>query len=627
VTDKPASRTNKVFVWIPVGVLAVAAGSLAWNQYGSIYARDWLPYAVVIGLLVAGLFFWGVGERPTTGAVVSIAALFGLAAWDALSLSWSPVPELARDEALLVAFYGLAFLVPLLTLRSASDQAVGAAIVTGLVALLAVGAFVHLLAVAHPTDDYENGRLTFPISYVNAEAAVLLVGFWPALAFAASRTLAPALRGLAFAGCTALLAGWLMTQSKGGLAALVVSGVAFFALSPSRLRAVVPLLVSAALVGGSYELLTRPFRQRLSDTFADAVRTAAATALVLTAAAAVIGFLYALAGRRLELPQRATRIAGAALLGALVVALLASVAAFFVVVDRPGHFVAVKWRHFKTLPGHERGSSHLASLGSNRYDFWRVELAAARDHPLGGIGARGFAQEYLAERRSTETPARGHSLELDVLSETGVVGLALLLTAIGVPLVLALWRAPASALVAGLAAASVYGLAHASVDWVWTFPAFGVLVWTLLGIALAGNGEERRLIRGWPAIACGVASLALAIGAFALPWLSSRLTSHALRHPASAPNDLRWARRLDPLAVEPWLAQSSLSRSATGSVQALERAVDLEPRASGLRYLLGQAYLRTGDFRRAEAALARAHRLDPHDSDIVKALRRARAGQ
>ena len=173
------------------------------------------------------------------------------------------------------------------------------------------------------------------------------------------------------------------------------------------------MLVTAALVGGSYELLTRPFRQRLSETFADAVRSAATTALVLTAAAAVIGLLYALMDRRVELPPRATRVVGAALLGAIVIALVGSIAAFFVVVDRPGHYVAVKWRHFKTLPGHETGSSHLASLGSNRYDFWRVQLAAARDHPLAGIGARGFAQQYLAKRRSTETPARGHSLVLD----------------------------------------------------------------------------------------------------------------------------------------------------------------------------------------------------------------------
>ena len=222
--------------------------------------------------------------------------------------------------------------------------------------------------------------------------------------------------------------------------------------------------------------------------------------------------------------------------------------------------------------------------------------------------------------------ARGHSLELDVLSETGVVGLALLLAAIGVPLVLAFLRAPSSPLGAGLAAAAVFGFAHASVDWVWTFPAFGVLLWALVGIALAGNGEQRGVIRGWPALACGIASLALAVGAFALPWISSRLTSHALSHPAGAADDLRWAKRLDPLAVEPWLAQSSLSLSAAGSIQALEHAVDMQPRASGLRYLLGQAYLRAGAFANAERTLARAHQLDPHDSDIVRALRRARAG-
>ena len=90
---------------------------------------------------------------------------------------------------------------------------------------------------------------------------------------------------------------------------------------------------------------------------------------------------------------------------------------------------------------------------------------------------------------------------------------------------------------------------------------------------------------------------------------------------------MRWARRLDPLAVEPWLAQATLSRSAIAGAQALERAVAMQPRASGLRYLLGQAYLRANEPKKAEAALARAHELDPRDADIITALSRARAGR
>jgi tetratricopeptide (TPR) repeat protein len=354
-----------------------------------------------------------------------------------------------------------------------------------------------------------------------------------------------------------------------------------------------------------------------------AVRTSFWTALAVTAAGGLLGALYVLASRHATLADRTRRLVGAALLGLLAAAIAASIAAFFIAVDHPAAYAAAKWRHFKTLPSHERGSSHLTSLGSNRYDFWRVELRLARDHPLAGVGARGFAQRYLAQRRSTETPARGHSLELDTLAETGVVGLALLVAAVGTPLALALRRGRRNAVAAGLAAAGVYGVAHASVDWVWTFPAIGVPLFLLFGIAAAGNGPAR-LLHGVSAAAAGLVVLLVALLAFAPPWLSSRLTTHALRHPASASGTLRWAKRLDPLAVEPWLARASLARTPAGAVEALRRAVDREPGASNLRYLLGQAYLRAGDRVRARRSLELAHRLDPRDADIVKALRRAR---
>jgi Flp pilus assembly protein TadD len=126
-------------------------------------------------------------------------------------------------------------------------------------------------------------------------------------------------------------------------------------------------------------------------------------------------------------------------------------------------------------------------------------------------------------------------------------------------------------------------------------------------------------------LAAGIAVLVLALGTFAPPWISARLTSSALRHRNSAAADLRWARRLDPLAVDPWLARATLARSDAVAVSAMEAAVRKEPRASGLRYLLGLAYLKAEDSRNARRSLELAHRLDPRDKDIALALQRARA--
>src|SRR5205823_133840 len=88
-------------------------------------------------------------------------------------------------------------------------------------------------------------------------------------------------------------------------------------------------------------------------------------------------------------------------------------------------------------------------------------------HPLAGIGSRGFGPAYLQNRHSPDTPARAHSVELDALSELGVVGFALLLLAI-VPVfvpVVARMRACDPAATAAFAGGA-YWLVHASVDWI-----------------------------------------------------------------------------------------------------------------------------------------------------------------
>ena len=51
-------------------------------------------------------------------------------------------------------------------------------------------------------------------------------------------------------------------------------------------------------------------------------------------------------------------------------------------------------------------NQRFGSLGSNRYEYWQVALNTAADHPLAGVGAGGFAVEWLrAPRRSTSPSA------------------------------------------------------------------------------------------------------------------------------------------------------------------------------------------------------------------------------
>ena len=96
------------------------------------------------------------------------------------------------------------------------------------------------------------------------------------------------------------------------------------------------------------------------------------------------------------------------------------------------------WHSFKGGYGIGGGNRLLSGLGSNRYDFFRVALDEFRAHPVGGIGADNFQQQYLRHGHSNETPRYPHSVELRTLSQTGVIGTLLALLGLGAALLAAM---------------------------------------------------------------------------------------------------------------------------------------------------------------------------------------------
>jgi hypothetical protein len=299
----------------------------------------------------------------------------------------------------------------------------------------------------------------------------------------------------------------------------------------------------------------------------------------------------------------------------VILAAVAVVAAFFASVHAPGAWAHDKWAAFKH-PGGGGSSTHLTSLGSNRYDFWRVALDETRAHPLRGLGGRGFYNAYLQLRRSDETPLRAHSLYLDTLSELGIPGLLLLLAGLGAPLVL-LTRRLRSAASIGAFGAFVYFLTHAAVDWIWTVPTVGVFAFLLAGIGTADEGEfplGRRT-----SYAAATAGVLLACFAFAPPWLAYKYVVAAYK--AGDPgSDLSTARTLDPLSLEPDWAQWRLAATPAAKVTALRRVLGEEPSSVAALFQLGLAYRQAGQNTAAHDALERAHALDPRDATITGAL-------
>jgi cytochrome c-type biogenesis protein CcmH/NrfG len=86
---------------------------------------------------------------------------------------------------------------------------------------------------------------------------------------------------------------------------------------------------------------------------------------------------------------------------------------------------------------------------------------------------------------------------------------------------------------------------------------------------------------------------------------------------------VRWAKRLDPVSVDPYVAEAEVTASPEKHIAALRDAVAKEPRVAALHYLLGRAYLAAGRDDEARSALREAHRLNPRDDLIMEALRRA----
>ena len=602
---------------LPAVVVVAGAALLAWAETGSIDAADWLLYAVLAGLLLAVVAFAGSPPKPPAAALAGLSLLVVYAGWQAVSIAWSPLPSLARDDALLTLFYVVVLAIGL-SVRGAADRGVVVAAVAAGSGALAVATGAALRFGSAPEADFGDGRLAFPVTYTNGAAAMFLVGFWPALVLAARREVPIAARAGGLAAAVATLAGWLVTQSKGGGIALALSAVAVLVVSRDRLRLLVPGVIAGVLVGSQFHRLTATYT---SADLRAAARDAGLALLWLTAAAAVAGLLYALADRRLQLPDRWSRIVTRVALVVAILAVLAVPVAFFATVDHPARWAGDKWGAFKHSPSHETAATHFGSLGSNRYDFWRVALHEFEHHPLAGIGDRGFGPAYLVERRSGETPVRAHSFELDALSELGIVGFLLLLGGLAPLVVLAgrgAWGGDLAA-TAGFATAA-YFLIHASADWIWTIPAVGLPCFVLLGAACVKDDAAplpRRAANG-----VAIAAVAAAVLAFAPPWLSSRLSSHALEGSSSPASDLRWARRLDPLSVEPYLVQAKIAPTPAAALEPLRKAAAKEPRSVDARFELALGYLRAHRLTAARRELRLALRLEPGAPAIEQALRR-----
>ena len=454
-----------------------------------------------------------------------------------------------------------------------------------------------------------DGRLTAPVSYVNGQAAFFLVGLWPALAIAARRGSNAVVRAISLGFAVAMLAGWLSTQSKGGAVAFIVSAVVVFAAVPGRLRLLLPTLVTLALVAPWYDGLTAGFGAGGADAAGAACGRDRTRALPRQCGRR----------RRLRARRRADRRAGA---------------------RSPGRGGGRRRR----VGGRGRGRarrSRAARRPSARLRLRQVgELQAAPDLRVGqrppaqprleplrllarqpGRVRRASARRDRRPRlrgavtsstraatrpRSGPTPCRWTRSWRRASSASSCCSGFFVLTAVGVAI-----RRDTLAGAAALGTLATYFAVHASGDWVWALPGDrDPRPARRRDRARVGTRAGRcRPAPDW--IAAGAAA-GVALVLFAPPWLSGRITDRVSARETSRRRASSWARRLDPLALEPYLVEAGAGVDSGGRVAAARaRGGQGAAECGASRYLLGLAYLDAGRKADARAELLEARRLYP----------------
>jgi hypothetical protein len=586
--------------------LAALAVFFYWaGSQGGIAATDSYPGALfLLGLALAvGVAFRGHLLRLPRLPLIALALLAAFVVWNFLSIGWADDQGTAWDGAnrcLLYLTVFCVFVIPPWRPRAA-------AAVLGLYALgIGVIGVVVLLKAAGSADPllhyFVAGRFAQPTGYQNANAALFTGAMFVGIFIASRRETPWPLRGVALALAGILFHLALMPQSRGWSIAAPIALLAYLVLVPGLTRSLITLLPLGAVLALTASPVLHVFE--VSDdasAIGPALDDARTSIFVAAAVLFVIGAVIGLIDSRLQIPERTGRIGNRVVLGLAGVVAVAGVIAGLAVIGNPVSWAGDRWSDFKG--GHFEyqtgGSARFGqSLGSNRYDFWRVAADEFTSAPIAGVGSDNFAEDYVRDRKSGEEPKYPHNVPLGVLAETGLIGGLLLagflvasLTAVG--RVRLRGRDDLARGVAGISAVVfAYWFVHSTGDWFWAFPALTapVFAWLGMGARLEADPvpdpEPRWARRTRPALiaATVVVSLFAAVS-LALPWTSALDVEKAIgiwrTDPAEAFDRLDQARKLNFLSAGPDLVQGEIA-SQLGEHRRMrssfDRALERDPR-------------------------------------------------
>jgi hypothetical protein len=600
---------------LPAAALGIAVAPVLAAQ-GGYFPTSWgwsgllLAWAAVMGALLRPI------SRPSRLELLFVGGLAAFAAWQAASSIWGPATAAGLEVER--TFVYVAAALALLTLVGREHVRFLLAGVLGGVAIVCIYALLTRLFPNgfNSVNTWSGARLSTPVGYWNGLGIVAGIGVLLALGFAA-RSAAPVARAASGAAVPLLVTTLYFTFSRGAWLSTFAGLVVLFAVDRSRIRLAVvtaPLAVVAGLAvldASRSSALTHVGRSLAAATH-DGHRVAAVVLLAVIVSAYVA---YA-AGKVRTLPRRLERAVPWAALALVAVAVVA-------VLVRFGAPWTIARHGYDSFTSKQAAStevnlnSRLFSLSNNgRLHAWRVAIHAFEAHPLGGIGAGGFEQYWNQHRPAAETLRDAHSLYLETLAETGIVGMLILGAALLAPLA-AFRRAREEPFAAFALAGYVAFLVEATVDWDWELSGV-TLVGLLCGGALLAAARGEKPVGRWRLLPIALGSVAglLALGGLIgnLSLSSSAKAAHT-GHWSAAASDARRARFFAPWSAQPWEAlghaQLGLGQKAN-ALASYRKAVAKDPQNAQLWVELAQVEHGPARWK----AFSRAITLDPLDDSI-----------
>jgi hypothetical protein len=589
---------------------AAAAGlaflALFFNDGSSQSRLFWIGVPAVVVAAVG--WAWRRPRLPLWGSVF-FCALAAFVVWQGVSIAWSIQPSRSWDYTnrglVYFAFAAVGALVasaPLRRFAAVACLLLGALFVWALAAKVIPGIY----------PDYERlARLRYPLGYWN-ELALLAAASVPFGLWAVGpRHDRRARLGGALLLFAALVV-TVLTYSRVGMVLTVVAALVWLWLDRDRLAALGPLAVGwivGAAVAGVALLLDGVSSDGVSHHAR--VRDGLVFGAVLVVGAAVVGFASRFVLSRAVNP----RIARAAAV-ALVVLVLAALAAAVVRAGGPADFVTARWHEFSNRTSAqvpETPTRILSGSSSNRWRGWTEAWNGFTDKPLQGTGAGTFELVDRVERDSPLATTEPHSVPLQFLSETGIVGF-LLYAAVVAAAVIGILRRERTRVWLALALGAALCFVHSWVDIDWDFIAVQGPLFLTVGALVSGPATpvpaRRWLISG----AVGVCALA-ALYSVTSPWLAANRVAAAndaieRNKPGLALTEARSAHAFNPLSVDALWVEALVEPNDAKALQLYRRARDLEPTNPETWYQLGAFELFIKRPRDAYRDLNHAYTLD-----------------